>query len=275
MKSLSLKNAIVGTWPVVSAARTGPSDPSLTLPVVGEGIGCDTCCALACDHVFAASNHNQQDLALVASFSKMQLMKSQSNSAGWLPCTSTGRGWGWDLAIVFIVCLALVSPLSAQQTPIDPTPTTATSLDATAAPRQFGSVTFDDVNRVAAGMYCPECEYIPLDKCYSPVCVQWKEEIAVQLAEGRTEQQIIDGFVARFGDQVLGIPQDENLRNLSIYVPYVALVVIVIVGVLTFLRWSRRRPMPAAADANTTAAPSSSEADAGYRSLLERDLDRS
>ncbi len=138
-------------------------------------------------------------------------------------------------------------------------------------------MTFDDVNRVAAGMYCPECEYIPLDKCYSPVCIQWKEEIAILLAEGRTDQEIIDGFVARFGDQVLGIPQDETLRNLSLYVPYIALIVIAVVGLLTFVRWSRGRPVSHASieghSGPSASRPADDPADDHYRSQLERDLE--
>jgi cytochrome c-type biogenesis protein CcmH/NrfF len=178
------------------------------------------------------------------------------------------------LTTLIFVLLSLSSPLYAQQTPIEPTPTTATAVDATAVPQQFTGVTFDDVNRVAAGMYCPECEYIPLDKCYSPVCVQWKDEIATQLAEGRTDQQIIDGFVARFGDQVLGIPQDENLRNLSIYIPYIVLGIIVIGGLLTFLRWNRNRPVTSLSG-SVSGTPASAPNTDHYRSQLERDLDQS
>ena len=170
-----------------------------------------------------------------------------------------GRGMGGFSALSILILLILITfvpTISAQEPPVDPA---------------AAGVTFDDVNRVAAGMYCPECEYIPLDKCYSPVCVQWKEEIAVQLAEGRTDQEIIDGFVARFGDQVLGIPQDESLRNLSIYVPLIALIVIVMVGVFTFLRWSRGRPVaPASGGGQPMGDPVSDH----YRSQLERDLER-
>jgi cytochrome c-type biogenesis protein CcmH len=127
-------------------------------------------------------------------------------------------------------------------------------------------VTFDDVNAIASKMYCPECENIPLDKCGSPVCIQWKGEIADQLAAGRTEQEIVDGFVARFGDQVLGIPQDPTLRNISLISPYIFAGMILVIGVWTFLRWRGRSQ--SAVEVPSAKAPD----DDRYRSRLENDL---
>ncbi|HRL13259.1 MAG TPA: cytochrome c-type biogenesis protein CcmH, partial [Aggregatilineales bacterium] len=86
------------------------------------------------------------------------------------------------LLIVLLLALAVALTASAQDA--DPA----------------GAVTLDDVNAIAENMYCPECENIPLDKCGTPVCVQWKNEIAAQLAAGRTGAAIVADFVARFAD---------------------------------------------------------------------------
>jgi cytochrome c-type biogenesis protein CcmH len=128
-------------------------------------------------------------------------------------------------------------------------------------------VTFDDVNAVAALMYCPECENIPLDKCFTSVCIQWKREIAAQLGEGSTPQQIVDDFVQRFGDQVVGVPHDPTLRALSLVVPLVLAVLAGGVGLWTIFRL-RARPT----EVSTTTRPDFSKRDP-YRALLERDLD--
>ena len=83
------------------------------------------------------------------------------------------------------------------------------------AQAQDGGVTDNDVIRVAERMYCPVCENIPLDDCETTACVEWKAEIRAQLAEGRSDEAVIDSFVARFGDNVVGVPQDPVLRALG------------------------------------------------------------
>jgi cytochrome c-type biogenesis protein CcmH len=80
-------------------------------------------------------------------------------------------------------------------------------------------VSDDEVNAVARKLYCPVCENIPLDVCGTTACAQWREEIRLQLAEGATDQQVIDDFVKRFGDRVVGTPQDPTLRALSLAIP--------------------------------------------------------
>ena len=60
----------------------------------------------------------------------------------------------------------------------------------------------DDVNRVAAQLYCPVCENEPLDVCQTPACVQWKAQIAQYLADGKSDDEIIQIFVDRFGPRV-------------------------------------------------------------------------
>jgi cytochrome c-type biogenesis protein CcmH/NrfF len=117
-------------------------------------------------------------------------------------------------------------------------------------------------------MYCPECENIPLDKCGTAVCIQWKSEIADQIAAGRSEQEIIDGFVARFGNQVLGIPQDPALRNLALFAPYILAGLALLIGSITFWRWRSNQPQPTATQ---TMVQADNEDD--YRARIERDLD--
>jgi cytochrome c-type biogenesis protein CcmH/NrfF len=129
------------------------------------------------------------------------------------------------------------------------------------------AVSFDEVNAVAARMYCPECENIPLDKCFTSVCIQWKQEIAQQLAEGQSPDAIVRGFVARFGDQVVGVPQDPFLRGLALWIPPALLVLCVLVGVWVIR--SKRTPPAPAPEATTTGAR-----DDKWIARLEEDLNR-
>ena len=111
------------------------------------------------------------------------------------------------------------------------------------AAAQGEGATDNDVIRVAERMYCPVCENIPLDECQTTACLEWKEEIRAQLAAGRGAQEVIDSFVARFGDHVVGVPQDPLLRTLAIIAPLLATLIALGTGVLTFKRFSMRQAL--------------------------------
>jgi cytochrome c-type biogenesis protein CcmH len=130
-------------------------------------------------------------------------------------------------------------------------------------------ITQDEVNAVAERMYCPVCENIPLDDCGTPTCVQWKEEIRLLLAEGKTSAQIVDEFVLRYGEQVVGIPQNTALRGLAFIIPLVGIVLAVLIAGMTFARW---RNSPYKLKALDDDAPEPDPATDDYRAQLERDL---
>ena len=133
------------------------------------------------------------------------------------------------------------------------------------------SVSDDAVNEVAEKMYCPVCENIPLDDCGTPTCYQWKEEIRQQLAEGISEEAIIQGFVERFGDHVMGTPQDPILRTLSLVTPWILIGFAVIVGVMTFSRWRKHETI---VEKSATTASQETVTDDEYRARLEADLQK-
>jgi len=129
-------------------------------------------------------------------------------------------------------------------------------------------VTLDDVNAVAATMFCPECENIPLDKCGTSVCVQWKDEIARMLADGQSADVIRADFVARFGERVLAVPEDPTLRALSLVAPWGLAALAALMGLAALVRLRGRD-----SDAPTAeSAASVNVTDDPYRARLERDL---
>jgi cytochrome c-type biogenesis protein CcmH len=134
---------------------------------------------------------------------------------------------------------------------------------------QEEAITLDDVNTIARRLYCPVCPNETLAACRTDACARWREEIRVQLAAGRTEQQIVDDFIARYGERVLGTPQDPTLRALSVYFPFVLLAIASVIGTITILRWRARRADVVAIPATNTPANST---DDDYRAQLERDL---
>ncbi len=80
---------------------------------------------------------------------------------------------------------------------------------------------------------------------------EMKEEIHSMLAEGRTESEIVDAFVARYGERILSNPPERGFNRLAILMPVLA----VAVGAVVVGRILRRQKARAAAA--RAAAPSS------------------
>ncbi len=138
-------------------------------------------------------------------------------------------------------------------------------------------VTDDDVNAVAKDLFCPVCENTPLDACPTQACIDWREEIRAQLEAGRTEAEIQQYFVDRYGAQVLSAPPREGF-NLIVWLLPVALV---LGGVFFFARYLsglRTKPGKTPTDDTFSVAqggaqvppPAASEDD--YVSRIEKEL---
>lgn len=89
---------------------------------------------------------------------------------------------------------------------------------------QGGEPSDDEVNAIAKKLYCPVCENLPLDVCPTQACEQWREVIRQKLAEGWTEDQIIQYFVDQYGDRVLAAPPARGLNWLVYILPPAVLV---------------------------------------------------
>ena len=129
-----------------------------------------------------------------------------------------------------------------------------------------GPVNIDDeVNRIAKGLYCPVCPNTPLDVCGTQACIDWRADIKTMVQQGKTEQQIRDTFVARFGPQVLGAPPAEGFNLLA----YIMIFVVILLGSLivwfTARAWLVRRPPG-------TIAPEAPEISKEYADRIEKDL---
>ena len=158
----------------------------------------------------------------------------------------------WCCVILLVLlCITAVVPALAQ----DATPSTP--------------VTADDINAVAKQMYCPVCENIPLDVCPTDACQQWRQEIGVQLSEGKSPDEIKTNFVARYGDRVVGTPEDPTLRALSLVTPWIVAVIAIMIAGWIVLRWRRNRQITPKLTASSSTG-SGSEDD--YRARLEQDL---
>jgi cytochrome c-type biogenesis protein CcmH len=88
----------------------------------------------------------------------------------------------------------------------------------------------DEVNQIAQQIYCPVCENVPLDECMTEACQQWRDLIRQQLADGWTEGEIKDYFIAQYGDKVLEEPPRQGLNwVLYLFPPFLILVAVLLI----------------------------------------------
>jgi len=129
----------------------------------------------------------------------------------------------------------------------------------------------DDVNAVASQLYCPVCENIPLDACGTAACEQWRGIIRDRLAEGWTEDQIKDYFVAQYGDRVLAEPPRQGFNWLVYLVPALVLAGGVVLLGLGFSKWRQaaQEHVPAAPVQQKKRSPEPSDA---YIRKVEEEL---
>lgn len=182
-------------------------------------------------------------------------LRSLDDSAGTHPAASAKRvKWALLALGLLILVLALSAPLAARaQEDVQPGTTRV--------------VTDDEVNAIANKLFCPVCENITLDTCGTAACDDWRYEIRLQLEQGYTEAQIVEDFVRRFGDRVVGTPLDPTLRAISLYTPWLLVAAALIASGVVLMK--RRTSKPTLAAANGAAV---SPARDRYADLFEQDL---
>jgi cytochrome c-type biogenesis protein CcmH len=124
----------------------------------------------------------------------------------------------------------------------------------------------DEVNRIAKGLYCPVCPNTPLDVCNTQACIDWRADIKKLVQEGKTEQQIRDVFVARYGPQVLGAPPAEGFNWLAYILPVIGIGLGAAVAWITLRAWLVGRAAPGTAPASAPEIPKE------YAERIEKEL---
>ncbi len=137
----------------------------------------------------------------------------------------------WRVGIGLLLLLLILgagaafntAPASAQQ----PTP----------APQQL----VNQMEKIAAGLYCPVCANTPLNVCETQACEQWRQLIIDKLAAGQSEQQIRQYFIDQYGDRVLGAPPAEGFNLGAYLVPLLILLAGLAILFFTMRGWLQRR----------------------------------
>jgi cytochrome c-type biogenesis protein CcmH len=148
-----------------------------------------------------------------------------------------------------------------------------TSLTATPALAQ--QPTADQINAVAKNLNCPTCTGINVADCPTETCAQWRAQIGDMLAQGKSQQEILDYFAARYGDHVLQVPPK---RGFFVWV-WVLPVLAILAGLawLAYLMrvWLRQRT-PAAAEVSGMSQPSAEDdlVEDEYLRRVQQDLEK-
>jgi cytochrome c-type biogenesis protein CcmH len=108
------------------------------------------------------------------------------------------------------------------------------------------------VRRIALQLQCPVCEGETVADSPSGLAADMRQVIRTKVAAGESDQQILDEFVASYGDGILTEPPKRGISLGVWFGPVIGLVLgtALLVGVLA--AWHRR---PTAAAEPATAAP--------------------
>jgi cytochrome c-type biogenesis protein CcmH len=126
---------------------------------------------------------------------------------------------------------------------------------------------YDRVNQIAKNMNCPTCVGVNLADCRTQTCEQWRGQIQDLIAQGYTDQEVLDYFADQYGTQVLLEPPKEGSTLLLWVLPVAAL----LIGggwVIYILRRWKKQPAPAAPVGPAAALPADD-----YLKQVEKDLE--
>jgi cytochrome c-type biogenesis protein CcmH len=108
-------------------------------------------------------------------------------------------------------------------------------------------VTEDPLERrvleIANDLRCAVCQNQPVSESNAELARDMREIIREQLQQGKTRQEIIDYFVARYGDYVLLKPSIRGAGTV-VWVAPVVLVIILLISALVYLRRRLQTPLP-------------------------------
>lgn len=129
---------------------------------------------------------------------------------------------------------------------------------------------YDRINEIAKNLNCPTCAGLNLADCRTQTCIQWKGQIGDLIEAGYSDQEVLDDFVARYGEQVLQEPPKRGFSLILWVLPVLALLAGGFWLVYTLRGWANR--LPAVATAPPQAAPDAPNDSDAYLQQVDQDL---
>ena len=121
----------------------------------------------------------------------------------------------------------------------------------------------ENVARCIEGeLMAPCCWAEPVSQHLSPIAEEMRREIRALLAAGKSEQEILDIYVARYGERILTTPPARGFNLLVYILPWVIALAGMAGVVFVLRRWLALRP----------AASATPAADGRYADRINREL---
>ena len=108
------------------------------------------------------------------------------------------------------------------------------------------------VERIASALKCPTCRSIAVADSDAPTSQAIRDEIARQVREGRSDAEVRQSLVDRYGKDILLKPEGSGVGALAWALPVVATVLAFAGLAYAFARWRRLSGPRAPTDADRT-----------------------
>jgi cytochrome c-type biogenesis protein CcmH len=131
---------------------------------------------------------------------------------------------------------------------------------------------YDRVNEIAKNLNCPTCAGLNLSDCNTLTCEQWRGQINDLVAQGYSDEQVLDYFSTRYGAQVLQEPPKSGWTLFLWILP----VVVLLTGggwlIFAMRGWANQKAL-ATVSPQTRVISNASPLPGHYLNQVEKDLD--
>lgn len=119
------------------------------------------------------------------------------------------------------------------------------------------------VRDVSSRLRCPVCQGESIQESPAELATQMKSVVREQLAAGKSEQDVLNYFLAKYGDWILLEPRAEGINLLVYWIPVIFMVIGGVVLFMTVKKWIKPKSAVGStsddASADASAASASAE----------------
>lgn len=127
----------------------------------------------------------------------------------------------------------------------------------------------EEARKIEGMVISPCCWNQPVSVHYSPAADEMRAEIRKMLAEGKSREEILQSYVAEYGERILSKPRAKGFNLMAYLLP---LGFLIAGGAVAWVVINKLRPTAAVATAGSVGEAKLSKADSKYSKQLEKEL---